>query len=175
MSDIKNNDTRIRKQSDIQLYKECPACQAWAFNQSDAFCSKCGSKLDDVWLASISSYAKTLLIEFLKNCPEIALEADISEVPDYASENIRANGCILFNQYATRRVLAECWNEVEIALDDWKENYGTDYPVSNIEQLHVFCVVRHADKIWRSITDDILEDRLRKKSLSEAIYRLEHW
>jgi len=158
-----------------QFYRECPDCQTWAFAQFDIYCSRCGAKLDDdVWLTSISDYAKNLLKEFLENYPELAMEADISEIPDYATESIRANGNVLFNQYATRRILAECWNEVEIALDDRKENTGQDYPASNIERLHVFSVTRHAEIIWRSITDDVLENSLCVETLAEMVNRLEN-
>ena len=159
-----------------QFYRECPACQTWAYGQFDAYCSRCGEKLDDdAWLTNISNYAKDLLIKFLENYSELVIEADISEIPDYATEGIRANGNVLFNQYATRRILAECWNEVEIALDDWKENTGQDYPAGNIEQLHVFSVACHADMIWRSVTDDVPEDSLRGETLAEMLGRLERW
>ena len=101
----KSNDTETTKRS-VQFYKECPACQAWVYSQFDAYCSRCGEKLDtDVWLTSISNYAKDLLKKFLENYPELAMQADISEIPDYAAESIRANGNVLFNQYATRRIL----------------------------------------------------------------------
>jgi hypothetical protein len=61
----------------------------------------------------------------------------------------------VFDQGATRRYLAECWNEVEIALDDWRESNGSEYPVRNIEQLHIFSIARHAVMNWREIISDI--------------------
>jgi hypothetical protein len=160
-----------------KLYRECPQCRNWAFGQYDQYCSRCGIKLTDrdEWLAGINEYAKSLLIDFLEDCPDLAKEADIHEIPDYATEGIRANGNILFNQAATRHVLAECWNEVEIALDDWRETNGSDYPFRNIEQLHIFSVTQHAETAWREITRDFSKSKLKKAAIAEAIDRLKRW
>ena len=126
-------------------------------------------------IVNINSYAKLLLIKFLKDHPEWAMEVDISEIPDCATQMIQANVAVMFSQIATRHILAECWNEVEIALDDWKENTGMDYPVGYIEQLHVFSIARHAEMAWRNITDRMLEDHLCEETIAEAINWLEHW
>ena len=175
MQSVQNNDSRIRKRPAIQLYNECPVCKTWAYGHYDAYCSRCGSKLkDDEMLVGIRDYAKALLIEFLDNYPELAMKSDISEIPDYATDGIRANGNVLFNQYATRRILAECWNEVETALDDWKDNTGLNYPISNIEQLHVFSITHHTEMIWRLITHDMDEDHLDDETIAGSIERLEH-
>jgi len=170
-----NNDIQIRKKSDIQLYNECSECRTWSFGHFDIYCSKCGTKLDDsCQIASIRDYAKNILLEFLNNFPDLAMEADISEIPDYATEAIRANGNVLFNQYATRHILVECWNEVEIALDDWKEGSGMDFPASNIERLHVFSISQHAEMIWRSIISDIQDNKLNDETIADAIDQLRH-
>jgi hypothetical protein len=99
----------------------------------------------------------------------------MSEIPSNATEGIRINGNVLFNQAATRHILAECWNEVEIALDDWHETNGSDYPVKNIEQLHVFSVSQHAEMIWREMMSDYHAAHLDNKSVAEAIERLQNW
>jgi hypothetical protein len=120
----------MRELPNFTLYKECPKCGAWNFNQYDTYCSRCAAELKgaDQWLAGIADYAKSMLIDFLDAYPDLAQKADIGEIPDYATEGIRINGNILFNQAATRRVLAEYWNEVEIALDDWREMSETSFP-----------------------------------------------
>jgi hypothetical protein len=153
------------------LYKECPQCGAWSFNQYDKYCSRCASELKDAdqWLSGIADYAKSMLIDFLDGYPDLAQKADIGDIPNYATEGIRANGNILFNQAATRRVLAECWNEVEIALDDWREANGSDFPVKNIEQLHVFAITQHAEMVWRKTIEDFSIDRLNDETIAEAI------
>jgi hypothetical protein len=158
----------------MKLYKECPQCHAWSFGQYDRYCSRCGIQLTDrdEWLAGINEYARSMLVDFLEHCPDVAKEADIHEIPDYATEGIRANGNILFSQTATRHVLAECWNEVEIALDDWRETTGCDYPFRNIEQLHLFSVTQHAEIVWRKIADDFDNDCLADEDIEEAIERL---
>jgi hypothetical protein len=160
-----------------KLYKECPKCGTLAFGQYDVFCSRCGSKLKDgnEWLASIRDYAKTLLIDYLKNSPGLALAVSISEIPSNATEGIRANGNVMFNQAATRHILAECWNEVEIALDDWREKDGANYPINNIEQLHVFSVSQHAEMVWREMMSDYHADQLDNESIADAIERLQNW
>jgi hypothetical protein len=133
----------MNKLPNMKLYKECPKCNFKTFGQLDVYCPRCGCELKDhgEWLAGISDYAKSMLIDFLENYPDLAQEADIGEIPDCATEGIRANGNIMFSQFETRHVLAECWNEVEIALESWRESNGFDYPVRNIEQLHVFSVI----------------------------------
>jgi endogenous inhibitor of DNA gyrase (YacG/DUF329 family) len=158
------------------LYKECPQCGAWSFNQHDKYCSRCAAELRDFdrWLAGIADYAKSMLIDFLNESSDLAEKADIGDIPDYATEGIRANGNILFNQAATRRVLAECWNEVEIALEDWRETNGSDFPVKNIEQLHVFAVTQHAEMAWREIIDGFNIDQLNDETIAEAIGQLKH-
>ena len=165
------------KLPNMKLYKECSECQSKSFGQFDVYCSHCGSKLKDYddMLASISDYAKSMLIDFLDNYPDLAMKADISEIPDYATEGIRANGNILFNQADTRHVLAECWNEVEIALDDWRESTGLEYPSSNIGRLHVFSVTRHAEIVWRRVINDIDDNNLNDETIAETIERLKHW
>jgi hypothetical protein len=148
-----------------------------AFGQLDVYCSLCGNKLKDHedWLAGISDYAKSLLIEYLGCYPDLSKKASINEIPDHATEWIRANGNIMFDQRATRHILAECWNEVEIALDDWRESNGSEYPVKNIEQLHVFCVIQYAEMVWRKVTSDMNEERLSEKTIAEVIERLKNW
>jgi hypothetical protein len=160
-----------------KLYKECPQCRNWVFGQYDVFCSRCGAALKDgdERLAGINEYAKSLLIDFLENCPDLAKQANIYEIPDYATEGIRANGNVMFNQAATRHVLAECWNEVETALDDWRETNGSGYPCRNIEQLHIFSVTQHAEITWRKITGDFSKSKLKKAAIAEDIDRLKRW
>jgi hypothetical protein len=167
----------MNKLPNMKLYKECPDCQSLAFGQYDVYCSRCGNKLKDhdEWLAGISDYAKSLLIEFLDCYPDLAKEASISEIPGYATEWIRNNGTIMFDQRATRHILAECWNEAEIALDSWRESNGCEYPVRNIEQLHVFSIVMHAEMIWREIARDMPEDHLDDETIAQAIERLKNW
>jgi hypothetical protein len=166
----------VRKLPNTKLYKECPQCHNWSFGQYDRYCSRCGIQLADrdEWLAGINEYARSMLIEFLENCPDAAKEADIHEIPDYATEGIRANGNILFNQSATRYILAECWNEVEIALDDWREKTGCDYPMRSIEQLHIFAVAQHAEMTWQETLEDYWGNHLDGASLIDAIERLKH-
>jgi hypothetical protein len=161
----------------MKLYKECPKCGTWAFGQYDKYCPRCREKLKkhDEWLAGISDYAKSMLIEYLELFPNLAKEACLGEIPSNATEGIRINGNVMFNQAATRHVLAECWNEVETALDDWRETNGSDYPVKNIEQLHVFSVAQHAEMVWRDITSDCYGDYLDDETIAEAIERLKNW
>jgi len=171
---MRNNCGLTERRSSTQLYEECPVCRTWAFGYHDAYCSRCGAKLDeDGRIAGINDYAKALLLDFLNGNPDLAMEIDIGEIPDHATEAIQANGHVLFNQYATRRIIAECWNEVETALDDWRDGGCDDFPISNIERLHVFSVTRHAEIIWRDITHDMHEDYLCDETLAEAVERLE--
>jgi hypothetical protein len=160
----------------MKLYKECPKCKNLSFGQFDVYCSRCGNELKDheEWLAGLSDYAKSLLINCLDCYPDLAKEAEISEIPDYATEWIRANGNIMSGQRATRHILAECWNEVEIALDDWRESNGFEYPEKNIEQLHVFSVVRHTEMIWRKVTHDMSEEHLDDETIAEAVGQLKN-
>jgi hypothetical protein len=165
------------KLPNMKLYKECPQCQAWAFGQSDVYCSRCGHELNDrdEWLAGIGDYAKSKLLEFLEGYPDLARKTDPFIIPDCATQDIRANGNILFNQAATRHVLAECWNEVEIALDDWRETTGTDYPVGNIEHLHVFAVTQHAEITWQAVVDSLDIERLDDETITESVNLLKRW
>jgi ribosomal protein S27AE len=159
------------KLPNTRLYKECPECGSPAFGQMDRFCSRCGSELKehDKWLAGIADYAASLLIEYLESRAGTAKEPELYEIPDRATEEIRANGNILFNQAATRHVLAECWNEVEIALDDWRETNGCDFPVKNIEWLHVFAVTQHTEILWRKIAGSFDNDFLDEGTIEEAL------
>jgi hypothetical protein len=164
----------MKQAPNTKLYKECAKCGNWTFGQFDLYCPRCGSALKDggQWLASISDYAKSLLIEFLTCNADSALRGCMGEIPDYATEHIRVNGNVMFNQAATRRVLAENWNQVETALDDWRETNGTDFPVKNIEQLHVFSVAQHAEMIWREITRGCCGDQLNEEDLEMALEEL---
>jgi hypothetical protein len=164
----------MKQLPNMKLYKKCENCGNWVFGQFDRYCPRCGSILQDgdQWLADINDYAKSLLIEFLTGNTDIALRESINEIPDYATEHIRANGNVMFNQAATRQVLAENWNQVEIALDDWRETNGTDFPVKNIEQLHIFSVAQHAEMIWREITKDYSGSQLSEEDFELALEEL---
>jgi hypothetical protein len=164
----------MNRHPNTKLYKECPECKSKAFGQYDVYCPRCGNELKDHedWLAGISDYAKALLIDYLETYPGLARESDIRDIPDCACEEISANGNVMFDQGATRRYLAECWNEVEIALDDWRESNGPEYPVRNIEQLHIFSIARHAEMIWREIRSEISEYHLDAELIAYAVDRL---
>lgn len=157
-----------------KLYKECRQCGEWSFGQRDAFCSRCGTKLQDREepLAGINDYAKTLLVDLLENHAHIALDAYIGDIPGYATEGIRTNGNVLFNQAAARRVIAECWNEIERALENWRETTGSDVPIQNAEQLHVFSVAQHAEMVWREITADYPDEFLNEEGIEELLEKL---
>jgi hypothetical protein len=161
----------MRELPNWKLYKECPKCGTWAFGRFDSFCPRCGTELPDKdgWLADISEYAKTLLIDFLQSKREMALNVAFEEVPYYATENISNNGNVFFNTSATRHALAENWNQVEIALDDWRERNGGDYHWRNIECLHVFCVIQHAEIAWRKVEHDTGADHLSEEELEDAV------
>jgi uncharacterized paraquat-inducible protein A len=75
-------------------YKECPECTNLAFGQFDVYCPRCGTKLKDheTWLASISDYAKSLLIGFLRQNRERAVMTPVRDIPGCAAEGIMANG-----------------------------------------------------------------------------------
>jgi hypothetical protein len=156
------------------LFKECPQCGNKAFGQYDKCCSRCGAELKDhdQWLASISDYAKTMLIDFLQTQTELCLEIATEEIPSYATEGINANGNIVFDQCATRHILAENWNEVEIAIDDWRDRSGLVYQWSNIENLHVFCVTQFAETAWSEISKDWKGKHLSKRKIKTAIEEL---
>ncbi|MDR3266965.1 MAG: hypothetical protein LBT24_05275 [Tannerella sp.] len=156
------------------LFKECQECNNKMFGQYDKYCSRCGAELKncDEWLASISDYAKTLLIDFLQTQVELCFEIGIEEIPSYATEGINANGNIVFDQGATRHIVAVNWNEVEIAIDDWRERTGFNYQWSNIENLHVFCVTQLAETVWREISKDWNGKHLSRKRIKAAIEEL---
>jgi endogenous inhibitor of DNA gyrase (YacG/DUF329 family) len=167
----------MRQLPNMKLYKECPACGARSFSQYDKYCSRCAAELKDngEWLAGIADYAKSMLIDFLDGSPDLAQKACIWEIPGCAAEGIRANGNILFSQAATRRVLAGCRNEAETALDIWRETGGTDFPVKNIEHLHVFAVTQHAEMVLRDIIRDFHQNHLDGETIGEAVERLKLW
>jgi hypothetical protein len=161
----------MEKVPNWKLYRECPKCGAWAFGQFDSFCARCGTELPDKyeWLADIRVYAKTLLIDFLQNKREMALSVAFEEVPYYATENINNTGSVFFNTSATRHVVAENWNQIEVALDDWRERNGENYHWQNIEHLHVFCVIRHAEIAWRNIDHVMSFPHLSEEELEDAV------
>jgi ribosomal protein S27AE len=143
----------MRTLPNFTSYKECPLCGHRTFGQFDVYCPRCSAELKDheKRLAGISDYAKSLLIEFLEQNRALVLETPYTEVPDFATEGIRANGNVFFDSRTTRCILAEHWNEVEIALDDYRETALTGFHYSHPEQLHVFCVAQHAEIAWRDI------------------------
>jgi hypothetical protein len=155
-------------------YKECPECTNLTFGQFDVYCPRCGTKLKDheTWLASIEDYAKSLLIEFLRQNREQAMAAPVRDIPDCATEGIRANGNVFFDSRITRQVMAENWNQVEIALDDYRETTMTDFSWSRLEELHVFCVAQYTEMAWRELTGEYHRDFLDGKTLTEMIERL---
>jgi hypothetical protein len=155
----------------VKLYKECPRCKAWVLGWNDHYCPRCGTRLPDERLASINDYAKSLLVEFLENSPKVAKRTLIEEIPAVATENIRADETVLFNRSATCHLIAECWDEVETALDDWREMSGTDYLVHSIEHLHVFAVTQYAEMLWRKIAGDYTDAYLTDESIKEVIER----
>jgi hypothetical protein len=155
-------------------YKECPECTNLTFGQFDVYCPRCGTKLKDYdcWLASISDYAASLLIEFLQENQEQAMKTPVRDIPDCATEGIRANGNVFFNSRITRQVMAENWNQVETALEDYQEMTLTDFSWSHPEQLHVFCIAQHAEMIWRELIKDYHRDFLKGKAFAGMIHRL---
>lgn len=167
----------MSKLPNMKLYRECPQCQSLSFGKHDAYCSLCGCKLKDSeeQLAGIRDYAKSLLILYLTNNPKEAEEVHINEIPDYALGVIRNNGLVMLNQIAATYILAECWNEVETVLDDWRlENKGANFPGFNIEDLHFYSISWHTDAEWQEITKDfdICEERLNRETIAQAIDRL---
>jgi hypothetical protein len=164
----------MKKLPNFTSYRECPECTNLAFGQFDLYCPRCGTKLKDCghWLADISDYAKSFLIEFLEKDRDLAMETPVRNIPDYATENIRANGNVFFNTRITRQVMAENWNQVETALEDYQETTLTDFSWSTLEQLHVFCVSQHAEIAWRELLKDCHRDFLDRESLAGMIHRL---
>jgi hypothetical protein len=161
----------------MKLYRECPHCQSMLFGKHDAYCSLCGRKLNDsdAQLAGIRDYAKSLLILYLTNNPKEAMTAHINEIPDSALGEILDKGFVMFSQNATRHILAECWNEIEPALESyWLDNKGTEFPRFNIEDLHVYSIAWHIESEWQEIINgfDICEERLNHETLAQAIERL---
>ena len=154
--------------------KKCKTCSGTDGVPEQVHCTHCAAELTDFYgqLAGIAEYAKSMLIDFLDGSRWTALNISLGEIPDLATEDIRANGNIMFNKGATLRVLAECWNEVETALDDWREGNGFDYQIRNVEELHVFSVRRHAEMIRREITSDFENGELDDEGIAEAVARL---
>jgi hypothetical protein len=159
----------VKELPNFTSYKECPECTNLAFGQFDVYCPRCSTKLKnhDTWLAGISDYAKSLLIDFLRENRNLALKTPCEDIPDCATEGIRANGSVFFDSRITRHVLAENWNEVDIALDDYRETTLTNFRWSNPERLHVFCIVQHAEMAWRDIEHE--GEYLRGEELNNAI------
>jgi hypothetical protein len=161
----------VKELPNFTSYKECPECANLTFGQFDAYCPRCGAKLKDPEkrLASISDYARSLLIEFLQQDRERAEAVPVKDIPDCATESIRANGNVFFNSRTTRQVMAENWSQVETALDDYRETTMTDFSWSRLEELHVFCVAQHAEIAWREIIKDCRRDFLDGETITEAI------
>jgi ribosomal protein L37E len=164
----------MSKLPNLKLYRECPQCQSLSFGKHDAYCSLCGCKLKDSekQLAGIRDYAKSLLILYLTNNPKEAEEVHINEIPDYALGEIRDKGLVMFSQTAARHILAEYWDEVELALDDWRlDNKGADFSGFNIGDLHVYSISWHTDAEWQeTINDfDICEEHLNHETIVQAI------
>jgi fructose/tagatose bisphosphate aldolase len=55
---------------------------------------------------------------------------------------------------------------------EFAEKTGVDFPVTNIENLHIFCVTRYAEMIWREITRDTDESRLTRETAAQCLSRL---
>jgi len=169
----------MSKLPNMKLYKECPQCQFLSFGKHDAYCSLCGCELKDSeeQLAGIRDYAKSLLILYLTNNPKEAEEVHINEIPDYALGEISNKGLVMFNQTAARQILAECWNEFEPALDDYRlDNKDTNFPGFNFKDLHVYSISWHAVAEWQeTINDfDICEEHLNHETRESAIDRLKN-
>jgi hypothetical protein len=162
----------VKELPNFTSYKECPECTNPTFGQFDVYCPRCGAELKDheQWLAGIGDYAKSLLIEFLREDRETALRTLFDNIPDRATEGVRANGNVFFDSRTTRQILAENWNEVEIALDDYRETVLTDFIWSHPEQLHVFCIAQHAEIAWRNVEHE--GEYLSGKEIETAIARL---
>jgi ribosomal protein L37E len=141
-----------------KTHKTCLKCGSLAYGQFDRYCPQCGTELSDKddWLAGIRDYAKSLLIKLFVEHPDIAITTDLLEIPAVATEHINNSGSVLFNTWDTRTVLAQTWNEVEVALDDCKAD-GCAFEWKGIEALHVFAVTRHAEMVWREIMPDGVE------------------
>ena len=161
----------MSKLPNFKLFKECPGCYSWAFGKRDTFCSSCGGRLKDaeVHLAGIRDYSSSLLIEYLTHCKETAKVINIHDVPILATKSIKEQGYVEFSTYATRQILAECWNEVEIALDYWRAKTGLDFHITNVENLHIFCIVSFAEIVWQRATDGIKALHLTDETIVQAI------
>jgi hypothetical protein len=170
----KIKETTVKELPNFTSYKECPACTNLAFGQFDMYCPRCGAKLNgpEKGLASISDYAASLLIEFLQQNRERAAASPVRDIPDCATENIRTTGNVFFSSLITRKVMAENWNQVEAALEDYRETALTDFSWSHLEELHVFSVCQHAEMIWRELIQDYHGDFLNGEKMAEAIERL---
>jgi predicted nucleic-acid-binding Zn-ribbon protein len=155
-----------------KVQKTCPKCGNRTYGQYDKYCPRCGTELPDKdeWLASITDYAKSLLIELFEDHPDIATTTSLREIPAAATEYININGTILCDTWETRMVLAQNWNELEIALDDWKD-VGFNFEWKGIEALHVFAVTQHAKMVWREIMPDDVE-RLTEDDLEYLVTRI---
>jgi hypothetical protein len=139
-----------------KTHKTCLKCGTCAYGQIDKYCPQCGTELSDKddWLAGISDYAKSLLIVFFEDHPDIATTIPLRQIPAIATENINNTGSVLFDTWATRMVLAQNWNEVEAAVDDW-EKTQCNFGWKGIEALHVFAVTQHAEMVWRKVLEAI--------------------
>jgi hypothetical protein len=144
------------------------------YGQFDKYCSRCGAELPDAdeWLADISDYAASLLLEFLDDRHDLALKINFGEIPMLACAGINANATESCNSSTIRHILAENWNQVESAFDDWYENVGYQYRWEGIKHLHVFCVTQHAEMIWRGIERESNSAHLSEKELDEVIWQI---
>jgi len=167
----------MSKLPNMKLYRVCPKCHSWTCGKHDAYCPFCGSKLIDSEeeLAGIRDYAKSLLIQYLTKNPKEAREVHINEIPVYATSEVRGNEMVVFDESATRRILAECWNEVEPVLEDYRlDNRDEYFSGFCIKDLHVYSISWHAEAEWQEIIEDfdVCEDHLNQKTLAKAIQRL---
>jgi len=170
----------MNKLPNMKLYRECQQCHSLTSGKHDAYCPLCGCKLKDSeeQLAGIRDYAKSLLILYLTNSPKQAKEVHINEIPAYATGEIQNKRMVIFDQTATRRALAECWNEIEPVLEDYcLDNRDEDFSKFCIEDLHVYSILWHAEAEWQEITEDfdVCEDHLNHKTLAKAIERLKSY
>jgi ribosomal protein S27AE len=109
-----------------KTHKDCLQCGNQMYGQFDKYCSRCGEELanHDEWLADISDYAASLLIEFLEDNRDIALKTDFQEVPAIACEGINANATVECNSWATRHILAENWTYKAVLCNFEKHSGG---------------------------------------------------
>jgi len=167
----------MNKLPNLKLYRECQQCHSLTFGKHDAYCPLCGSKLTDSEeeLAGIRDYAKSLLILYLTNNSKEAEGVHINEIPVYATGGIRDKGMVMLDQNATRRILAECWNEVEPILDDyWLDNKNLNATEFNIEDLHFYSISWHVEAEWQEIINDldVSVECLNQETIAQAIERL---